>query len=164
MQQASPEQQRQYEELAARALMFLYDKRVAMPLMEVIRDSDEPQEGLGIAASMIFSRLDAAAQAKGQQIPDDMRLAVAAEVLGNLGEIATEAGVHDFMGNQKDMEGAWFVSLDRYRAMQESAGGLDPAQARQDAEVLRAANESGELEAMLEGVSPQASRGLMPGG
>ena len=170
MPHASPELQERYEDLAARALMYLYQDDVARPLLEVVRSHDEPQEGLGEAGALLFARLKSAVQRTGRDVPPEMEFALGAEIIGNLAEIATEAGVHDFMGNQKDLEGAWYLALDRFRAMEEAAGSLDPVQAQQDAEILREANQSGELEKTLEAMeSPESTpetpvrRGLMGG-
>lgn len=171
MPQASPEMQERYEDLAARSLLYLYQDAVARPLLEVARSYDEPQEGLGEAGALLFSRLKSAVQRDGRDVPPEMALALGAEIMGNLAEIATEAGVYDFMGNQKDLDGAWYLALDRFRAMEEASGSLDPEQARQDAEILRAANESGELEKALDAIDapPEGAReapkrrGLMGG-
>lgn len=167
MPEAPPELQQQYDDVAARSLMFLYKPEVFSRVVEMIETGDDPQEALAETAAMLFGRVDAAMRESGREFDPQVKLAAAAEVMGNLGEIASEIGTHDFVGDKKALEGAWYLALDRVRAAEEAGGLIDPQQAQQDAAAVAQMDQDGTLERVLAeagGAPREAQRGLMPGG
>lgn len=150
MQEVSPELQAEYEDVVGRALLFMYDKRVMPTLLESMRNGGNPQEALGETAALLFSRIDAAIRESNRGVPDDMKVAAAAEVMGNLGEMATEAGIYDFMQDKTALEGAWYLSMDRFRSIQEQAGAIDPQEAQSNAASVQQMMQDGSLDEILQ--------------
>ena len=172
MREAPPEMQEQYNEVVARSLLFLYKPEVTERMLDMMRQGDEPQEAVGEASALLFARIDAAMRESGKEFAPEVKLAAAAEVMNNIGELATEAGVYDFAEDPKALEGAWYLALDRVRATEEAAGQIDPETAERDALEISRMVQDGTLDSMLGEVSqaqqaqqePQPVRGLMPGG
>jgi hypothetical protein len=169
MQEVAPELQAEYEDVVSRGLLFMYDKRVMPVLLESMRTGANPQEALGETGALLFARIDAAMREAGRAAPDELKAAAAAEIMANLGEMATEAGIYDFMQDNAALEGAWYLSMDRFRDIQETSGALTPQQAEENATGVQRMMQDGTLDQLLQQAGdgqPQApaeaqQRGLM---
>lgn len=149
MQQASPEEQQQYDRFVARAMQLMYSEQMRPKVRELLAGEGDPIEGLARASSMIIVRVALAAEKAGEKLMGDVVFEAGKSIIEDLAEYATKWGIHDFETNSKDLEGAYFRALDMFRVMMQQAGRAKPEAFKQDMDKLVQMNESGEFETML---------------
>jgi hypothetical protein len=171
-QEASPEEQAQYEEIVARGLMLIFDAEEGIrPGIRQMLDAggDDPGTALGQAAGLVIARVEDAAAKDGVEIPDDMREAAAAEIFENLADAASEAGIHDFRQDDAAFQKAFLIAADTMRLQAQESGRLDPEKAKMDMEELAGADREGRLDQIMQGLggenqgrppAPQAPGGV----
>ena len=173
-QQASPEEQKMYDDIVSHGMLLIYDKKMLPGLVEMLKGGGDPIEGLATAAAQITARVASAAQQAGQQIPPDILLHAGTELFEEIADVSKEAGIKDFAQDQDAFEGAYFRALDQFRMLVQEAGGADQKSAQADLAKLEQMDQSGQLEQMLMGLAendprqgrpeaePQTAGGLMP--
>jgi hypothetical protein len=87
--QASPEEQQAYEQVVLAGVKILYDKKTNGNILKMLQ-SAEPDEAIAQVATMIIVQLDK--QSNGT-IPETVILPVAAELVGEVAEMARATGV-----------------------------------------------------------------------
>jgi hypothetical protein len=167
--QATPEQQESYNAFVANAMNLMYDKKTMPKLLEMLQGGGDPIEGLARASVMITARVGTSAEEAGQKLSGDVVFNAGAEIVNQLADVATEAGIHDFQNDRDALEGAYFRALDQFRTLMEGAGRLNKDAAQKDLAMLQGMSESGELEQMLRGFAEndprapkQAPQGAQP--
>lgn len=156
--QATPEQQESYNAFVANAMNLMYDEKTMPKLLEMLQGGGDPIEGLARASVMITARVGTAAEEAGQQLSGDVVFNAGAEIVNQLADVATEAGIHDFQNDRDALEGAYFRALDQFRTLMEGAGRLDKGAAEKELAMLQGMSESGELEQMLRGLAENDPR------
>lgn len=146
--QATPEEQEQLERFVARSYDVIYDDQTIKPIMQKLANED-PIDGLAAATVTVVSRVSEAAEKTGKKIELDVMMEAGREVLQELADLSTSAGIHNFHEDQDGMDGAFFRAVDQYRSELQSAGKLDQATAQQDMQKLEQMSQSGEYEALL---------------
>lgn len=160
--QASPEEQAQYNQYVGRAMQLIYDKKFFPHLVDMLHGGAEkgqqaandngmsgPQAGLAHAAVMVLQRVGSAAKEAGQAISPDVVLHGGAEVFSQLAEISDKAGISNYAEDRDALEGAFFAAIDLYLKQAAQAGDVDQQAAQQQLEQLKQMDQSGELETML---------------
>lgn len=136
---ASPEEQALYDEIVGRAYLLMFDgeaEEVRPAVLESLQDDADPVAGLAETVSTIYQRVAQEARKGGVEITPDVRLGAITEIFEKLAEIA-ETVNGDFLKDDKDFEGAFFLAVDAVRVAEQEAGALDPAQ---EAERLKGMN------------------------
>ena len=146
--QATPEEQEQLERFVARSYDVIYDDQAIKPIMQKLAN-ENPIAGLAEATVSVVARVNNAAEKSGNKIELDVMMEAGREVLQELADLSTSAGIHNFQEDQDSLEGAFFMAIDQYRTEMQNAGKLDQATAQQDMQQLEQMSQSGEFEAIL---------------
>lgn len=158
---ASPEEQQMYDEFVNKAYELVYNgNKVSPQVMEALKGDGNPVDGLANATAMVVMRTEDSATQKGRKIPGDVVFHAGTEVLEDLADLASQAGIHDF--TEEEMEGAAYQALDIYRAQRQQQGSLDMGAIGQDFEQIMAAEKSGQLDQMFPGIEGYAKKAPKP--
>ena len=152
MAQASPQEQAMYNEIVARALLFIYDKKMLPKLVKHMR-AEDPKEALAMTGAMVLSRLNAAAEKSGKDITGDVKLHAAGEIFENLAAIATAAQIYDFDNDQEAVDGAFYRAMDELRMMETQSGRVDKAAMQEDMKLLAQSEQDGSLQNLIGALS-----------
>jgi hypothetical protein len=158
VRQANPEEQETYDAFVAQAMTLMYDKKMGPKLLQMLEGGGDPQEGLARAAVLVTARVATAAEEAGQKLSGEILFNAGTEIVNQLADVATEAGIHDFQNDPDALEGAYFRALDQFRQLMEGAGRLDRDAAMRDMQTLQAMDERGEFESMLRGLAENDPR------
>lgn len=150
MANVSPEEQALYEEVVARGLELIFegeDDATAKPREAIVDalDDDNPREALGDLAGTLVFRIVSEAINAGQEISNDVRLQAGSEIFEVLAEVASKAGIFDFVGDDAEFQAAWLLAVDKFRQLMTEAGLLDPNSEEGDLQELKTADEDGRL-------------------
>lgn len=148
MQQASPEEQEQYERFVTRAIQLIYADETLPAILDTLRTED-PKMGLATAAVSVISRVASMADQAGTKLSPDVVMEAGGTILEDLANLATKAGIHDFESDPDSLEGAFFEALDQFRGVLTEAGEINQEAAAADMEKLVAMDQAGELEPMI---------------
>ncbi len=155
----SPEEQQQYEAFVDAALQIIYGDSFD-DIFNRLRSGDDPAENLAHTAVEVIRRVDLSARDRNQQIPGDVMLHAGIEVIEELADRMKDLGIHDF--GDEELEIVTYRALDLYRDKEIEAGELNQEGAQEDWRALQQANETGELDQMMQQVQGQ-SGGSIPG-
>jgi hypothetical protein len=151
----SPEEQKLYERVVANAYNLIYDKK-SMPEILKSLNGDIPGEALAMTAATVVKRVADSARENGNPIPGDVLLHAGQEILEELADLQTEAGIADLP--PQEVEAAFYKALDLYREMAQADGTLDEGALEQDFKTMVEANAAGELDQVLPGADAAADR------
>lgn len=163
MEEASPEEQAQYEGFVTSALAMIYPEQTpgevnpailanlrgqfepdALAMFEAAEPAltDSPQDS--VAATAVL--LTVMNESRGQ-FTDDVVMHGGAAIVEELVEVSEAAKIHDF--SDRDMETVTYRAMDLYRI---SSPRADPAALTEQFKLLMQANEQGNLGAVLPGL------------
>jgi hypothetical protein len=154
----TPEEQEVYETFVSQAQLAIYTPETTASFLKVMKASSDPVSELGKFAANVAFRVVQAAQEQGVDIDDEIILQGGAEIVEVLVEVSEEGGGPNFEPDQVD--GAFYAAADEYRSLMEGAGQVDTEGAKANMQDFAAAEQSGELEQMLQGAGPA---GAQPG-
>lgn len=150
-QQASPEEQAQYEQFVNKAYELIYAQGEANPaILKSLEGNGDPIDGLANTAAMVVLRVEEAAEASGAQLADGVVYNAGIEILEDLASLARTAGIHEF--DEKDTEAALYRALDVYRAFKEGAGGIDQQKYQAELGQVVEADRQGKLGQIVPGL------------
>lgn len=159
-QQASPEEQKLYEDFVAHGLLLVYSNpKMFGQVVKMLEGGGEPQEGLARATALVVARVLSAAEKAQQQIPGDVVFHAGKEIFEDLAELSGRAGIKDYGEDQDSLEGAFFKAADQLRTMLQESGKIDQQAAASDMERLQQMDQSGELQAMFEELAAKDDEG-----
>lgn len=158
-QQASPEEQLQYEKFVAKAWDLVYDKAMLPKVVDMLGGEGEPMEGLARTTALVVGRVATAAEQAGEKLSGDVVLHAGKEIFEDLADLSATFKVKDYTKDPEALEGAYFRAMDHFRVMMQQAGRLDQGAAQKDMEMIQQMDESGEFEQMLRGLAEQDSAG-----
>lgn len=149
---ATPEEQALYDDIVGRAYLLIFDEKGGTVRKSVLDSlsGEEPKEALASTAASIFARVLQAAAQGGVEVPGEVKEAAGAEVFETLAEVASKAGVYDFMGDDQAFEAAFLLAADTLRQIETESGTLDPEAAKADFAGMVEADKSGELAAAMQ--------------
>lgn len=165
----SPEEQAQYDRFMDRAFRLIYDERTFPTILERMRATPDPVEGLAAVTAMVVSRLKDSAEQAGVIIDPDVLFHGGTEILEDLASTAEKARIHAFTPDE--VEAALYRALDIYRQTETQAGKLDRGAAQRDWQSIvqadrqrqqQRAGAAGAGGMEQEGEAPPQRRGLMP--
>lgn len=162
-QQASPEEQKQYEQIVGSAFNMIYDKKMLPQITKILEGGGDPKAGLARAASLVMVKIYSSAKRAGQEFSGEVMFHAGKEVFEDLAELSKEAGIYDYSENPDDLEGAYFLTLDQFRLDMQEAGMLDTEAAKQDFAALQQMDAGGDLEQTLLRLSEDDEKPASPG-
>lgn len=154
VQQASPEEQDQYDKFLSAASDILYDENMKGPLLDMLdgaqgQDGGNPAEGLAMATVMIVGRVSQVAQQAGEQLDPVVVFHAGTEIMGHLADMSAAAGIKDYSEDPKALQGAYFRAIDLYIEQARQRGEIDDAAAAQQLQRLLKADSDGELDKLM---------------
>lgn len=102
MPNASPQEQRQYDDFVRKGLALLYSRQTFPATLQRLRASDDPIDGLASVIALVAMRLH---------------------------DTAAKTGIHSY--SQQELEGALYRAIDIYRETEQQQGGIDRQAAQQ---------------------------------
>jgi hypothetical protein len=139
----SPEEQAQYEAFVTTALNLITDDKAEAALLKSLGGSKDPILSLASTALNVVKRVEAAAAAKGTEVPGEIILHGGEEIVSALAKMAEAAQIHAY--TPKEIEGAFYRAADMYREEKQAAGQIDQKGAAEDIEELKRAEQAGQL-------------------
>lgn len=160
MEQASPEEQAQYEQVMNNAYELIFDEKTMPGVLESLAGDGDPKLGLATTAASIVTHLKQSAEQGGQPLSEDVVYHAGVAILEDLADLAGKAGIHEF--TEEEAEGALYQAMDVYREL--NAGEIDQERYAGELEGLKQADKAGTLGQMLPGIEKVAERGGNGGG
>ena len=163
----SPEEQAKYEQFLDGALKVIYNDKTKKAMLSNLGQGDAIQALSGVAA-LVASRVTAAAVKAGDRIDPAIALGALEEIIPDLAEFASEAGVRGF--SQEEIDGAFIRAVDIYRDTETKIGNIDPQEFAADFEEMMRADQEGRLGEVVPGIEgaggaqAQVQGGGAPGG
>jgi hypothetical protein len=154
-EQASPEEQKEYDGFVTAAMEIIYGGGKVKPeilklldddpadLKAALGDSEEFAKfgpSVALAGAAVVVVLELVKKADGD-VSDAVILHGGKEILEELGHVATEAGVHDF--SEDELNKAFYIALDLYRETATAQGLLDPSQLKEEFGQIKDADAQG---------------------
>lgn len=154
VQQASPEEQAQYDQFVQTAMQLIYDESIKDTLIDMLdgaqgSDGGNPAEGLAMATVMVVGRVKQVAEQAGEQIDKVVLFHAGTEIMGQLADISRDAGIKDYGEDHQALQAAYFRAIDMYIDQARKAGEVDDAAAAQDLQRLLKADSDGQLEQIM---------------
>lgn len=159
---ASAEEQAQYDTAMKNILELIYEGDTVRPAVlnalkaGVAADDKGGDTNFGekmavatLAVSLVGTADDSARQA-GQPLTDDVLREVGTDVIGELVEIGEAAKILDF--SQEDVDGAWYIALDKYRDKAIADGRTDGDTLKAQFGEINQADADGTLDDVLPGL------------
>jgi hypothetical protein len=150
---ATPEEQQLYNEVVTRAKKLVFDEQkqeVRPAIVKMLKEGDDPVQALGQAAGTVFFRVLQSATKAGIEIPPSVEVAAAEEVFSDVAQIASTVTGTDFMADDQQYEGAFYVAVDECRQMMSAAGMVDQEAALAEMQDMSAADQSGQLDGAMQ--------------
>ena len=158
-QQATPEEQGQYDQFVGRAMELIYNQKMFPQVVEMLRGgggndgqgkeqagAHGSAQGLANATAMIITRVYKAATDAGAELSPDVLFHGGTEIFGQLAEISDKAGISTYSEDRDQLEGAYFLAVDTAMQQLKKAGVVDEESAKQALQQLQGMDAKGELE------------------
>ncbi len=155
-EQASEEEQDQYNQIVSNAMKLMYDERSMPGTLKGLQGDGVPIEGLAVTAFNITKRVTDSARQNGIQISPDVLYQAGAEIVEELADLQKEAGIAAL--SQEQINGAFLRAVDMYRDVAQREGTLDQGTMAAEMNELVAADRQGTLDQLLPGASEAARR------
>lgn len=155
-------EQQEYDLFMDRAFQLMYDEKVLPNLLERMKQSGNPVEGLASTTVHIVRRLVDSARRQGKQIDPAVLLHGGSDVLADLAMVAGKAGVHDY--TDEEIENAAYAAVDMFGTEELERGTLDKDAIARDFQDLIRANEQGRIDELVPGLSDKARQIQSRGG
>lgn len=163
-QNASPEEQAQYDKFVAKGLEFVFDEKMLPGTVDMLQGDGDPVAGLARTTALIIGRISTAAEKAGEKLSGDVVLHAGTEIFENLADVSKEVGVKNFEEDPDALEGAYFRTLDEFRMLMTDAGRIDQEAAKGDLAQLQAMDERGELGPLMKKLAAEDPRRRAPQG
>ena len=142
----TPEEQKEYDMVVNNAYKLLYsDVDVTLKNMS----QGDIVTGMANTVATVFSWISDTARRDGMKFSDGVLIAAAGEVMEDMADMVTEAGIDDPTPEQ--IESAMYAAVEQYRSLQQ--GNLDPNEAAGELQRLQDAEADGTLEQVAPGIN-----------
>jgi hypothetical protein len=95
-EQATPEEQAQYERIIDNGLKLIYDKATMPGVIEALAGDGDPIDGLATVAAGVLGQLERSAAEAGKPLDPEVLYNAGIALLEDLADLAGRAGVHTF--------------------------------------------------------------------
>lgn len=153
--QATPEEQDMLHKTVAVAYEMIYRPDTLPTFLEMLKGGGDPAKGLAQATVQTVARIQQSAEQAGDKIPGDVLFAAGKEILEDLADLATKAGIHDFAADEDALDGAFFQAVDDYRMLLQEGGKLNPQDYAGEMQKLQEMDASGDFERTLRSAAEQ---------
>ena len=150
----SPELQQQYDRFVVNGIQMI--QASSGKIIERLKASQNPIEGLASATVMIVTRLEDSAESKGVKIDPEVLVNGGLEIMGTLAEVAEAANIHSF--TEEEIENAGYAAMDQYGTARKQSGKLDEQAIGRDYQQMLEADKAGRLDEVLPGISEYARK------
>lgn len=150
----SPEEQRQYDAFVGNGIRLIFDERTAPTLLNRLKATQNPIEGLASTTVMVVDRLKDSAERSGAKLSPDVLMHGGIELMENIAELSRAANLHEY--TPEEIENAMYAALDMYGTQELQRGTIDKNAIAQDFQALVEADRQGRLEEVLPGISAKA--------
>ncbi len=157
-QQATPEQQAEYNKFVSMGTLLLYDDAYMPKARAVLADGDNTVEDMARIGVAIATRLYLGAKKQGQEIDSAVILHGGWELMHEIREFAVAAGAGEITLEQT--ETAFLIAADMFRSTLEGRGLIDKEAMAKDFEEIRAQQGDDTLRQIAERVN--AARQVKP--
>lgn len=131
----------QQKQLVGAALLVAYESKVMDQIVAKFRESEAPVQALAEISVMLMNRAEGEIDGK---IDPTVLIGAGADVLGDMAELAGKLQIYDF--SEEEINSAFLVAVDQYRAAKDASGQLDNDYYRQEVERLKQADADGTLQ------------------
>lgn len=155
---ASPEEQQMYDQFVGAALHQIWgDDMSHQAILKKIKDEGPDRAGfaIGHTAAMLCRSIVGGLRKAGRDLPEDILFAGAQEVVENLVEMASAAGIIPKGGEQQVMEVAMLEGTKAYADAEVAEGNVTPDRS------AMAATELSELSAQARAMAPKEQGGIV---
>ncbi len=146
-EEVSPEEQELYNRVVAMAILAIYDKKMMPKTIKMIEEADDPVDAVAEVVSQIGMRVYSKAKKSGLDIPGDIMLNAAEEIVEEVINLAEAAGVIEFTPQQA--EAAFYAAADKFGQTGRKMGVYSEEQAQTDMAELDRMTDAGEFDDML---------------
>ncbi len=108
-----------YEKFVSNGLNLIHNEGGMQALLGLI-DSGNPVEGISNALLSVLTRLTETSKAKGIQISDKVIQQGGAELLGEMAELAEEAGIHEF--KEDELKAGYALGMQMFKLQAQNGG------------------------------------------
>lgn len=157
----SPEEQKQYDQFVKNGMRLMYSEQGTQAIVQSLAGDGDPVAGLANTVAMVVLRLKESAEKKGAQLSTDVVMHGGLELLEQAADFASQAGIHEY--SPEEMESATWKAEDIVRSTLQQQGKLPVDEIGQELEQLMAADQSGQIDQVLPGVSGFAQRSQQGG-
>lgn len=112
-QQATPEEQAMFDMVVYPAMQFIYQDKSDV-VRSRLSNGDDPAQAVGSISSVILDGIDKSARKSGQEIPENIMLHAAKDVVGQVVSFGETEGLIDPAEKTKIAEQAFFETLKRH--------------------------------------------------
>lgn len=163
--QASPEEQAQYDQFVGRAMELIYNPQMFPRVVEMLRGGGEegegaeqtgasgPEQGLANTTAMVITRVHKASGEAGANISPDVLFHGGSEVFMQLAEVSDKAGITDYANDRDKLEAAYFLAIDVTTQQMQADGSIDQEGAKAAMQKLVDMDANGELEQIFHGLN-----------
>lgn len=161
--QATPDEQAAYDAVVANGTHMVYaNEKVFQKVLKLLEGNGDPVAGLAKSAASLIMRVQGSLQQAGKSVPIGVLFHAGTELFGELANLATKAGIHDFRSDPDAVEAAYYAALDDVRQMMVKAGMISPEAAKAEWAALQQKDQSGELGEMFKGLMARGQQGEPP--
>ena len=153
----TPEEQAQYDQFIDNAFSAIYDEKSLPQIIESLKGNGNPVDGLANTAVAVVTRVEDSAEKAGQALSPDVVFNAGSEILEDLAELASKAGIHEFTPDE--VEGALFQAMDLYREMRGRDGGAARPQIVEDFNQIVELDQAGKLDEVAPGLTERFGGG-----
>lgn len=143
----TPEEQAEYEDFVDQGFKVIYSGDAFEKIVDRIAAEQDPVQGLAQVTAAVASRVLSSAKGAGKEISGDAAFHGGIQLLEDLGENLTKAGVHNY--TDKDLERASYLAMDAFREMNQDSGLINQEAVAEDMSLLQQGDASGELAGMM---------------
>lgn len=157
----TPEEQKMYDEFVQNAMRIIYteDGKVQEEVLSRMGTGDKPIDTMAQTLTWLVMLTEQDATRNGVDIPDDVLMHAAGELLGQLVEVSEAAGLHEF--KEAELQGAWYQALDMYREANGDEGGrFNQEEAAAQFAALNEADMEGRADEIIPGFEQKMERAM----
>lgn len=165
----SPEEQELYDTFVKKSAELIYTdagkindgvlEALHIDTAELENESRARIMALANTGMQIVKKLDDSAREQGQDIPDDILAHGGKEIIEELGELSSKAGIYDY--SEEELSGAYFQAIDLYRDHAIESGRTSEETLKAQFAEIDEADKAGRLGDVLPGL-PGSTLGTPP--
>jgi hypothetical protein len=131
MNQATPEQQAQYDKFVENGMRLIYDKKGLPQILKALDGDGDPVSGLATVVGAATMRLAQSAQKAGKPLPPEVILYGAGELMEQLADFSDKSGGHKY--SDEELKVVAKAMVGNGQQAPQSPAQLQPPQAAQQA-------------------------------